>query len=103
MQTIDVNHALQSIAIVVAITAAIIGATCAISLKWINGMREDFKGLGEEFREFVRMYYEKHEEVIKKEDCISKHAKLDAKVDAIHSRLDRMVCMATNNIEHDRR
>lgn len=88
MDEIAIEHALQIIGIVVGVTSAIIAFTCGLVLKWINTMREDFKDLKKEFGEFVRVYYERHEETMKKEDCLVKHAKMDSKVDRLHGRLD---------------
>lgn len=88
--SIEFDHALQMIGIVVAVTSAIITATCALALKWINTMREDFCALRIEFREFVKMYYEKHEETMKRDDCVAKHALIESKVDDLADKISEL-------------
>jgi hypothetical protein len=95
MDTISIDHVLKAIGIVVGLTASVIGVTCGLALKWINNMCDSVKDLKSEFSDFVKLYYEKHEDTIKKQDCIARHAILDKKVDKLHDRVD--------TVEMDRR
>lgn len=90
MQSLSIDHVLQAIGIIVGVTAAIIGVTCALALRWINSMCDDVKSLRIEFAAFVKEYYEKHEDTMKKGDCLAKHAVLERTVDALHERVDAM-------------
>ena len=90
MEPIEIGHVLRIIGVLVAVTSTIITITCGISLRWINTMRQDFCGLRVEFREFVRLYYDKHEETMKREECLAKHALIDRKVDKLHERVDEV-------------
>jgi len=95
MEFISIDHVLRIIGTLVAVTSVIITVTCGVSLRWINTMRQDFCGLRVEFREFVKLYYDKHEETMKREDCLAKHVLIDHKVDKLHERVD--------SVESDRR
>ena len=90
MEPIEIGHVLRIIGVLVAVTSLIITVTCGVSLRWINTMRQDFCGLRVEFREFVRLYYDKHEETMKREECLAKHAIMDRKVDKLHERVDEV-------------
>ena len=86
----DIQHVLTIIGIIVGATSLIITATCALALKWINTMREDFCCLRTEFAEFVKDYYVRHEDTMKKVECAAKHAVIERTVDALHERVDKM-------------
>jgi len=88
MEPIEIGHVLRIIGVLVAVTSTIITITCGISLRWINTMRQDFCGLRVEFKEFVKIYYNKHEETVKREDCIAKHSIVDHRIDKLDERID---------------
>ena len=88
MEAISIDHVLRIIGVLVAVTSFIITVTCGISLRWINTMRQDFCSLRKELTEFVRIYYDKHEETVKHDECMAKHAIIDRKVDKLHERVD---------------
>ena len=95
MESMSIDHVLRIIGVLVAVTSLIITITCGVSLRWINTMRQDFCLLRKELTEFIKLYYDKHEETVKHEECLAKHAVIDRKVDKLHERVD--------NVESDRR
>jgi len=90
IDSIAIDHALQAIGVIVGITSAVIGLTCWLALRWINTMCDSVKELRTEFKEFIKEYYDRHEDTMKKPDCSAKHAVLDNKVDKLHERVDAM-------------
>ena len=90
MDSLSIDHVLKIIGVVVGLTSLIITATCGVVLRWINTMRQDFCGLRDELTEFVKLYYEKHEETVKRDVCAARHAVLDKTVNKLHERVDNM-------------
>lgn len=90
MTTLNMDDILRIIAIVVGFTATVITITCTIALKWIHTMCSDMDKMREKFDSFLKEYYQKHAEVVQKEDCIRNHAILDKKVDTLHERVDEL-------------
>ena len=88
MEAISIDHVLRIIGVLVAITSFTIKITCGVSLRWINTMRQDFCSLRKELTEFVKVYYDKHEETVKHEDCIAKHSIVDHRIDKLDEKID---------------
>lgn len=86
----SIDLVLQAIGIIVGLTSVVIVGTCGLVVWWIRSIRSDLKELAGKFEKFVEIYYEKHEETMKKDDCIAKHAVIDRKVDRLHERVDAM-------------
>ena len=79
------ENLLNIITVVVTLTAAVIGATCGLTLKWISSMCNDMSSMKARFETFVDMYWKKQSST--HDDCVARHAKIDTMLANIHRKI----------------